>query len=601
MTLEYITLVVYLVVLLALGAYFKKFTRDLSDFVRGGAQGSWWLVGMSILMSSISAFTFTGNASAAYEAGPSLLVIYAANCLGLMCGALFLGPWLRQTRAYTSADVVRARYGVPVEQFGACFGVLIGPLGAAIQLYALSFFTSTVMGLPLLPTMVTIAVIVTFYSTSGGKWAVMATDFVQAMVMLSITFLVCYLSLREVGGLSGFFSLFSDPKFATDFQFIKEPGSFPGDRYTLMWAVMVFIMQVNSQLSLSASGRYIAAKDGREASRASWLAFVLMALGSAVWFIPPMVARFVYADEIMASTMENPADSAYAFIAMKLLPNGLVGLLIAAMFAATMSSMDTGLNAQVGVLVRNIIPRFRGAIGKTEPLTTKVEMKICHVATVCLGCLIVTYGFLFATQDKIVLFDASLMIASVIGVPMAFPMFVGLWLKRLPKWSYFPIFTACLAPSIWSFIDSKVYGVSWTIQDRALWIVICGTSASVLCLLLSKLNTQKAREDVHEFFTLMHTPIDYDKEIGRSSVDYEQYFALSKAVFVVGGLILLILVVPNSVFARMSILAVALSVLAVGALLWVGGLRVKKRLVLETAKPEAVGSYEAAKSTAGES
>ncbi|MDT8405593.1 hypothetical protein, partial [Sulfuriflexus sp.] len=79
----------------------------MSDFVRGGAQGTWWLVGTSMLMSGISAFTFTGNGSAAFDAGPTFLVIYVANCSAYLIGWLFLGAWFRQTRAYTAADVLR--------------------------------------------------------------------------------------------------------------------------------------------------------------------------------------------------------------------------------------------------------------------------------------------------------------------------------------------------------------------------------------------------------------------------------------------------------------------------------------------------------------
>ncbi len=228
MKIEYITLAIYLGILLMLGVVFSRFNKNLSDFVRGGAQGTWWMVGTSMLMSGISAFTFTGNASAAFEAGPSLLVIYIANCLGYVVGGLFLGRWLRQTRAYTTADVVRVRYGVPVEQFAAFTEVFLGPVGAAIQLYALSLFASTVLGLPLLPVLVTIGVIVIFYSTTGGKWAVMAADFVQALVMFSITLLVFVLSLRAIGGLGPFFNYFSDPHFAQDFRFFNDAGRFPG-------------------------------------------------------------------------------------------------------------------------------------------------------------------------------------------------------------------------------------------------------------------------------------------------------------------------------------------------------------------------------------
>lgn len=577
MTIEYITLAIYFGVLLALGAYFKRFTRNLSDYVRGGAQGSWWLIGASILMSAISAFTFTGNASAAFEGGPSLLVIYAANCAGFAVGGLFLGAWLRQTRAYTMADVVRTRFGVPVEQFSAVFGMIIGPITAAIQLYALSLFASTVLDLPLIPILVTIGIIVTFYSTSGGKWAVMATDFVQAMVMLSITILVCFLSLRAIGGFSGFFSYFSDPRFMDDYAFFKEAGAFPGNRYTLKWALIVFVMQVNMQLSFSSAGRYIAARDGREASRASWLGFILMALGSAIWFIPPMVARFLYAPEILSSGLGNPSESAYAFIAMKLLPNGLMGMMIAAMFAATMSSMDTGLNSQAGVIVRNIIPRVRSLFGKSEPLSTSHEMRICHIATISLGAIIIFYALLFATHDKVALFDMSLLVASVIGFPMTFPMFVGLWLRKLPRWSYFPIFMACLGPSIWSFYDERVNGAVWTIQDRGMWIMIFGSVATLVCWCFSKRTSPESKAEVEKFFTLMLTPIDYEKEVGDAAVDYEQYFVLSTAVFIVGTLMLLILFVPNDIFNRLCILAASSSILVVGALLRGGGTRIKKR------------------------
>src|SRR5690606_36246991 len=118
-TVEYATLIFYFCILVLLGKLFSRFNSNLSDFIRGGAQGSWWLVGTSMLMAGISAFTFTGNASAAYEAGPTFLIIYVANVFSFLIGFWFLGRWMRQTRAYTVPDVLRARFGPKVEQFFA--------------------------------------------------------------------------------------------------------------------------------------------------------------------------------------------------------------------------------------------------------------------------------------------------------------------------------------------------------------------------------------------------------------------------------------------------------------------------------------------------
>ena len=578
MKIEYLTLLIYLGVLLLLGGLFSRFNKNLSDFVRGGAQGTWWMVGTSMLMSGISAFTFTGNAAAAYEAGPSLLVIYAANCLGFVIGGLFLGRWFRQTRAYTTADVVRTRFGTGVEQFSAISSLFLGPFGAAIQLYALSLFTSTVLNIPLIPVLITIGVIVTFYSTTGGKWAVMATDFVQALVMFGITLLVCFLSLRAIGGFEAFFAYFKDPRFSEDFTFFNQAGQFPGDRFTYKWAAVVFFMQIYSQISISQAGRFITVRDGKEASLASWWAFLLMAIGSAVWFIPPMAARFLFEADITASGIEKASESSYAYIATELLPNGMLGMLIAAMFAATMSSMDSGLNAQVGNIARNIIPRLRGVLGHKNDLPAKTEIRICHISTVALGLIIITYAILLARQSEMALFDAYLIIGSVIGVPMGFPLLMGLWLRKLPKWSYFPIFIGCMVPSIWSFVDEKMNDAAWTIQERTMWILVAGVVATVICRCLHFLSSNQSRKDVDAFFTLMHTPIDYEKEVGSSSVDFDQYFVLAKAVLGVGGAVLLLLLVPNDFVARLCIVFVSVFILISGSLLYWGGCRTRARV-----------------------
>ncbi len=305
-----------------------------------------------------------------------------------------------------------------------------------------------------------------------------------------------------------------------------------------------------------------------------------------------MVARFLFEGEIMSSAINKPAESAYAYIAMRLLPNGMLGMLIAAMFAATMSSMDSGLNGVVGNIVRNIIPRMRGALGYHDDLSPRTEIRICHVATVILGGVIITYAVLIARQGTVALFDTYLIIGSVIGVPMGFPMLMGLWLKKLPKWSYFPIFAACMIPSIWSFIDTRVNGTDWTIQKRTLWIMVFGLATTAVCRLLHVFSSSAEREEVARFFKMMSTPVDYEKEVGSSTIDYEQYFVLSKAVLCVGAFVLLILLVPNDVTGRLCVLGVATFIGCVGVLLHLGGRRARTRVraILESSSPDTAGA-----------
>ena len=562
---EYTTLVVYLIMLLGLGAYFTRFNKNLSDFIRGGAQGTWWIVGMSMFISGISAFTFTGNASAAYDAGPTFLVIYLANVISFACSGLFLAKWFRQTRALTLADIIRARFGVAMEQFSIYVGVLMAPIAGSIQLWALAGFASSTFGFPLKTTIVVIGAIVVLYSTTGGKWAVMATDFVQGLIMMVITVVVAVLALNEIGGIGSFFSYFSDPRFVEDFKFVKDPGQFPGDKFTWQWIIVIFFMQLYGQISLSSAGRFLVAKDGREAQKAAWLAMVLMAFGSLVWFLPPMVGRFLYEAEINGLSVGNPSNGSYAYMALKLLPNGLIGIMIAAMFAATMSSMDTALNGQVGIVVRNMIPRIREKMGK-PPLKPATEMWLCRFLTVVLGCIIIFYSLLWVYQKDIVLFDAYLAIASIIGIPLGFPMLAGLWLKKLWKYSYFLIISACLLPSAYAFYDTNVNGMAWTIQGRAMWIFIFGAVATVVSVWLSRRNNAHYVKQEQAFFETMARPIDFAVEIGEA-FDSRQLIVMGNASLILGTLLGLVVLVPNPLPGRLLSAGVAGVILAIGVIL----------------------------------
>jgi len=562
---EYITLIAYLVLLLCLGVYFTRYNKTLSDFVRGGAQGTWWIVGMSMFISGISAFTFTGNASAVYDAGLTPLTIYAANVIAFGASGLFLAKWFRQTRAYTLADIIRTRYGVAMEQFSAYLGVVMAPISGSIQLWALAGFASSTFGFPLKTTIVVIGAIVVVYSTTGGKWAVMATDFVQGLIMMVITIVLAVLALVEIGGFESLFAYFSDVRFAHDYIFVKEAGQFPDNKFTWHWIIVIFFMQLYGQISLSSAGRFLVAKDGREAQKGAWLAMALMAFGTVVWFIPPMVGRFLFEAEISALAVENPSNASYAFVAQRLLPNGLIGIMIAAMFAATMSSMDTSLNGQVGVIVRNVVPRLRERMGK-PPLETATEMWLCRFLTVVLGCIIICYSLLWVIQKDIVLFDAYLAIASIIGIPLGFPMLAGLWLKRLWKWSYFLTISACLLPSAYAFYDSKVNGVAWTIQDRAMWIFLFGAVATVISVLLSKRNSPQYRERERTFFETMSKPVDFAKEIG-GAFDRRQLVVMGNASLVLGAFLATMILVPNPLSGRLLSAGVAGTILAIGAIL----------------------------------
>lgn len=565
MTIEWITIGAYFGFLLILGFFFSKLNRNLSDYIRGGAQATWWLAGTSALMGGISAFTFTGNAAAAFQAGPVMLTVYLGNCIGLLLCWLFVAARLRQTRAYTTADIIRQRFGPEAESVSVIFGVVLAPVNAAIQLWALSTFLSAVFGLPILPTIVTIGSVVLIYSTTGGRWAVMATDFLQSLILLPVTLLLAYLALRYVGGWEGFMTYWSDPSIQQEFKLIKQPGEFSGDRFTLGWIGAVLILQVSTFISMNTAGRFLSVKDGREASRSALLSLVLMSLGAIVWVLPAIVARFRFEEKVMSVGLDNPAEAAYSIAALELLPNGLIGLMIVAMLAATMSSMDTGLNSMTGAIVRNLIQPARDLYG-AKALSDNANVWVCRLVTTLLGATIICYAIIMATQNSFELFDAFLILNSTIGLPLGIPLIAGLFIKRLPRSSYFIMIGICALPSIYTYWDGAVNGNAWSMQGRTFLICAAAVLSLFVCMPFYRYSSTGYKSRVEQLFVLMRTPVNFAEEIGESR-DHQQLYVLGSAAVVAGLFLSLFMFLPNPLWGRLSIGFVSGFVLLVGVFL----------------------------------
>ena len=478
-------------------------------------------------------------------------------------GATFLGRWWRQSRAHTSGDLVRARFGLGAEQTFVVTGVILNPLQAAIQLWALAVFVSAVFGIPVIWMIIVIGLITLAYSTTGGMWGVMATDVIQGVIMYGMTMVMGVLCIMDVGGVGAFIENYQEMVAEGSFTFVKEEGQFANDRYTGLWILMAFIMQILSQIHLGAANKFLAAKDGNTASKASWFCMGLMALGVAVWFIPPMVARFLYADEVMAMAVGDPATTSYAVVAKHVLPNGLLGVMIAAMFSATMSSMDWGLNTTTGILVNNFILPIRRWRGKAK-LSDLFQLRLCRSITVALGFLIIAMSIGLSNQSRFAMFDSYMVLSSVLAVPLTLPLVVGIFIRKMPGWYYFVMLGGGMALSIYTVIDERLNANVWNLQERS-FVVVLG--ALVALMIAWPWRHKRSNEDLEretELWKRTQTPIDFEKEVG-GSLDGAQARITGNLILITAGLLAAFLLVPNTLGDRLVILCLVAFVAACGS------------------------------------
>lgn len=577
MSISLLIVAIYFGFLLVVGSVFGRMVKDGDGFFRAGAQGTWWMVGTSMFMAGISSYTFTGNAAGIFRAGWTPLAIYAANVLGLLLCGIFLARWYRQMRVVTIAEALRNRFGKKTEHVFAVLIVTNSIIWSGVVLYGLSIFSQF-----LFPEtdskliIVGVGAVVLIYCTVGGSWAVMANDFIQGLIMISMTLLLAVLCLLHAGGWEGFTAaIHADPEASRDFRFVtplKEGQDFWSAQYGLTWIVVAFLTQFFTQVGLFSGVRYFSAKDGREASRASLLAAVLMVCGAVIWFIPPMYARVFLESSVMAlhSDPAKAPEYSYAAASMALLPNGLFPIMIVAMFAAAISSMDTGLNRNSALIVRNLLPGLLGALRLPEVPAAK-QVLAGRIATLCCGAVIILLALGYASMSGVSLFDLMLKIVAFFFMPQMVPLLLFLFLRKTASWAAISSIICGFMPSLANFI----FQFGWSYQVQGLWVVAAAAFGYVIAIPFWRGSAPDYRERVAEFYARMHQPVDFKSEVGVGS-DAQQMRLIGRFGTVLAAALLLLLFLPNPFQGRLMILAVSLFILAISALLlWSAARRVR--------------------------
>ena len=578
---EYVVIGCYLAVLVGVGMVFRRFNENVSDYFRNGCKGTWWLVGSSAFMTAFSAWTFSGAAGAAYEAGWSVLVIYLANSVGFAINGLFLAKWFRQIRAITGPEVIRLRFGVSTQQFYAWMSFVMQTLYSSLHLLGLAIFCSAVFGYKIEQVIVVVGAVVLLYSLIGGSWAVTATDFLQTLILIPITILVGVLCLVKLGGVGALFQGIQNMGLSSAYGVFNAPDQFPLRAYTYAWAIAMLLKNVIGYNTLTSAQRYFLVKDGREAQKAAWLGFVLMTAGAFIWFIPPMTARLLFHAEVMAVDIPKAAEAAYAIASLNVLPLGMTGLMVVAMFAATMSSMDSGLNRNAAIFTNDIYPTLCRLFGRAA-MQGKSLMRLGQVFSAVFGVCIVSIATYFANTEGRGVFEHMLNIGALLALPMAVPALMGLFIRTSPSWAAIVTVCVTLIPSAIGFFSAELFGETWSFQQKVFTNLTVGIVVYLLTMPFWNRTPEVYKRQAQDFFDRMLTPVDFEKEIGIPN-DLRQLKIIGSFAAVIGGVICMLVLLPNPLIGRLGILFVGGFVLGVGGVfVWLG-----KRSELETSRIEA--------------
>ncbi len=402
-------LVAYFVLMFGIGVYFFRHMRNMKDYFSGGNQIPWWLSGVSFYMSSFSVFAFVSYSALAYKYGwVGVTLLWVAVPATVFSVLLFAQRW-RRARIDSPVEYLETRYSGAFRQLIAWQGIPVKMVDDGLKLVAIGTFLSISLGLDVRTSMIGSGVIILLYTFMGGLWAVTVTDFIQFVVMSVAVLILLPLSIDAIGGWSEIHRM--SP---------QSIGGFFTEEYNWFYVVLLSLLYCVSWSSVNwpLIQRYYCVADEKEARKVGWFVTVLNVVGPPLMFFPAMAAIHFLGDV--------PDKEVYPRLCIELLPAGVLGLVIAAMFAATMSMLSSDYNVCAGVLTNDVYRRlFR------QNASEKELVFVGRLATLFIGFFALGIALLMSQGTGEGLFKNMVTLFSIVTAPVGVPMLLGLLSRRV--------------------------------------------------------------------------------------------------------------------------------------------------------------------------
>lgn len=371
--LDYGIVVAYFVIILFIGTWFGRRQKTTKDFFFGGQRFAWWLISFSLIATTVGSYSFVKYSEMGYTYGMGATMAYWNDWIWFPLLAFGWLPILYFSRIVSLPEYFGRRYDSRVRLWATLYLLLylIGYVG--VNLYTMGTVLNILLGWEIWIAALVVAVVSATYVTAGGQTSVIMTDLFQGIILLVIGVLIFVLGAAYIGGFDLLWTnLPRESRLA--FPNFNEDPSFPA--IGIFWQDAFANSAMFYFLNQGIIMRFMAAKSLDESRKAVTAMMVgLMFIAALVVASGGLVARAF----TNAGVLPEVEARAAFFIASELLSHpGVFGLILAAMTAALMSTVDTLITAVSAVAVNDV---YRPYI---KPLATDRQLlKVARITAVC--------------------------------------------------------------------------------------------------------------------------------------------------------------------------------------------------------------------------
>lgn len=377
-------LILYFGMLVWIGYFFSKRQKNTDDYFKGGGRVPWWAAGLSIFGTALSAITFMAIPAKSFATNWAYIWLNAAILVAAPLVVFYFIPLFRRLKITTAYEYLEIRFNLFLRLAGSISFILfqIGRMGVVLFLPAIAL--NVVTGIDIYVCILLMGLLSLLYTFMGGIEAVIWTDAMQVVVLLGGAVLsLVLITLNLEGGFSGIIqTAVTDNKFAA-FDMVLD------FRKPTFWVVLfggLFSQFATYGADQTMVQRYLTTPNMKAAKKSLWTNIILTIPATLLFFFmgTALYAFFKENPDHMNLTLKN-GDSIFPWFIVNELPDGIVGILIAGIFAAAMSSVSSSINSAATAYSTDIHFRFK-------PGAKQQGLRIARISTVVIG----VAGTLFA-------------------------------------------------------------------------------------------------------------------------------------------------------------------------------------------------------------
>ena len=423
--LDWVVIVVYLAAMLAMGFWFYMRDRNesTSDFFVGGRSIPFWAAGISLYATNTSSISFIAIPAKAFDTNWQYMTNNLMAVIGLTFVAVWIVPLLRRLDLMSVFSYLETRFHPAIRMLSSALCIVM-QVGArmSVILFLPALAISTITGLDVVWSILTMGVFTIIYSTVGGSKAVIWTDVVQVVVMFGgALFAVGFIFWHSGADLPQLWEAAAaqDKTRLLDFSFDLTKATVWGFIFLVLFDVVLTFPkdQVLMQRTLST-------RDDKAAGRSIWAFAAIMIPGGVVFYGIGTALWMYYRNNPERLNPLLPIDATFPLFIAAELPSGVTGLIIAGIFAAAMSTLSSIINS-VGTLVS---VDFYQKLSKAP--NEKTAVRIAEWAGVMVGVAGIVIALVMSRYDIQSLFDVSIEMAGLLGGGFAGAYTLGMFTRR---------------------------------------------------------------------------------------------------------------------------------------------------------------------------